>query len=47
MDVWSSMETFQKFGETLFPIIASLGVDPGQPSIKPTRNVIVPTAATV
>jgi len=42
LDVWTSMEAFQRFGETLFPIIASLGIDPGQPSILPAHNVITP-----
>ncbi len=44
LDVWTSVEAFQKFGETLMPILASLGVDPGQPRIEPAHNVIVPSA---
>jgi len=45
LDVWTSVEAFQKFGETLMPILSSLGVDPGQPRIEPAHNVIVPSAA--
>ena len=30
-DVWDSMEDFQVFGETLLPILESLGIDSGQP----------------
>jgi hypothetical protein len=43
VDVWTSVEAFQKFGETLMPILTSLGVDPGQPNIHPLNNVIVPS----
>lgn len=44
LDVWTSVEAFQKFGETLIPILKGLGVDPGQPSIQPAHNIIVPAA---
>ena len=40
-DVWSSMEEFQAFGETLVPIMQSLNVDPGQPDIQEVHNIIV------
>jgi hypothetical protein len=38
-DVWESMEQFQKFGETLVPILNKLGVDPGQPQVTTVHNV--------
>jgi hypothetical protein len=38
-DVWESMEQFQKFGETLVPILNKLGVDPGQPQVTTLHNV--------
>jgi hypothetical protein len=38
-DVWDSMEQFQKFGETLVPIMKKLGADPGQPQIMKVHNV--------
>jgi len=38
-DVWDSMEQFEKFGETLVPILNKLGVDPGQPQVSPLHNV--------
>lgn len=38
-DVWESTEQFQKFGETLVPIMKKLGVDPGQPQIAKIHNV--------
>jgi hypothetical protein len=39
-DVWDSEESFQAFGATLVPILAEMGVDPGQPQASPVRNVI-------
>ena len=39
-DVWDSPESFQKFGETLMPILAEIGFDPGQPDIMPLHNLI-------
>jgi hypothetical protein len=38
-DVWDSMEQFQKFGETMVPILTKLGVDPGQPMVTKIHNV--------
>jgi hypothetical protein len=32
-DVWESMEDFEKFGETLVPIMQGVGADPGEPMI--------------
>ncbi len=32
-DVWASMEQFQKFRETLLPIMSKLGADPGEPQV--------------
>ncbi len=40
-DVWDNMEEFQAFGETLVPIMHSLGVDPGQPAITEVHNIII------
>jgi hypothetical protein len=39
-DVWESQEIFEKFGQTLMPILQQVGVDPGQPAISSTHNVI-------
>jgi hypothetical protein len=41
-DVWESQEAFNKFGETLMPILAAKGIDPGQPMIAPVQNTIFP-----
>jgi len=40
-DVWDNMEDFQAFGQTLMPIMHSLGVDPGQPEIQEVHNIII------
>lgn len=40
-DVWDSQESFDKFGETLMPILTELGVDPGQPVVAEVHNIIV------
>jgi hypothetical protein len=39
-DVWDSVENFQKFGETLMPILKEIGIDPGNPAVHPVHNVI-------
>lgn len=40
-DVWDSQESFDAFGETLMPILAEAGVDPGEPMISPVHNIII------
>ena len=44
-DVWTSRAAFEKFGETLMPILRQLGADPGEPRVLELHNVIVPPAA--
>jgi hypothetical protein len=39
-DVWDSQESFDRFGQTLMPIMKEIGVDPGQPQVMPIHNVI-------
>jgi hypothetical protein len=39
-DVWESEAQFQNFGATLLPILADVGVDPGQPQVSPIHNII-------
>jgi hypothetical protein len=38
-DVWESMELFQKFGETLLPIMSKLGADPGEQQVATIHNM--------
>lgn len=39
-DIWESQEAFEAFGPTLLPIMAGLGVDPGEPTVARVHNVI-------
>ena len=39
-DVWDSQQSFDRFGQILMPILAEIGVDPGQPQIMPIHNTI-------
>jgi len=39
-DVWDSMESFEKFGQTLMPILKDIGIDAGQPDVKEIHNLI-------
>lgn len=32
-DIWESPEQFEAFGKILMPILAEVGIDPGQPAI--------------
>lgn len=42
-DVWDSEETFAAFGEHLMPILAQLGIDPGEPQISEIELLVTPT----
>ncbi|HXU29131.1 MAG TPA: hypothetical protein VN851_01020 [Thermoanaerobaculia bacterium] len=35
LDIWADLESFQAFGAVLMPILTELGVDPGEPEIRP------------
>jgi hypothetical protein len=39
-DIWESQELFEKFGATLMPILAGLGVELHEPMIATVSNVI-------
>jgi hypothetical protein len=41
-DAWGSQEEFEKFGETLMPILAKKGIDPGEPMVTPVHSIIFP-----
>jgi hypothetical protein len=43
-EVWTSQAAFDKFANTLMPILQRLGIDPGQPMVMPMHKVIVPAA---
>jgi hypothetical protein len=39
-EIWDSEEKFQAFGERLMPILADVGIDPGEPTQLEIHNVI-------
>ncbi|HVB93522.1 MAG TPA: hypothetical protein VND67_04325 [Acidimicrobiales bacterium] len=39
-DIWESQAEFDAFGATLMPILAELGIDPGEPMVANVHNVI-------
>ena len=39
-EVWDSEEKFEAFGERLMPILADVGIDPGEPTQLEIHNVI-------
>ncbi len=39
-DIWESPQDFDKFGETLMPILQKIGIDAGEPMIEPVHNLI-------
>jgi hypothetical protein len=40
VDIYDTPASFEAFGKTLVPILASLEIDVGQPSITPVHNVV-------
>jgi len=41
-EIWESQEKLAAFGERLMPILAEVGIDPGQPEILEIHNIIKP-----
>ena len=41
VDVWHSQEQFERFGQTLMPLIQEVGYPPFEPELWPCHNVIV------
>jgi hypothetical protein len=39
-DIWESQDAFDKFGQTLMPILQEVGLDPGQPMVEPVHRII-------
>ncbi|MFI5185945.1 MAG: hypothetical protein ACHQF0_04435 [Chitinophagales bacterium] len=39
-DVWDNVENFEKFGQTLMPILNEIGINPGQPDVYPVHSII-------
>lgn len=39
-DIWDSVESFERFGQTLKPILEELGIDSGDPERLEVHNII-------
>ena len=39
-EIWDSREKFEAFGEKLMPVLADVGIDPGEPKELEVHNVI-------
>jgi len=40
VDVYATPQDFEAFGKTLMPILAAVGVDPGQPIVQAVTDVV-------
>ena len=40
LDVWESEEHFERFGQTLMPILMAAGVTPTEPVVRPVHNIV-------
>jgi hypothetical protein len=38
-EIWDSREQFEAFGERLMPILAEVGIQPGEPEIYEVQNI--------
>ncbi|MDX6626733.1 MAG: hypothetical protein QOE56_1722 [Solirubrobacterales bacterium] len=39
-EIWDSKEQLEAFGERLMPVLAEVGIEPGEPEVMPVHNVI-------
>jgi hypothetical protein len=39
-EVWDSREQFDTYGEVLMPVLADMGIDPGEPEVREVHNII-------
>ena len=39
-EIWDSREQFEAFGERLMPLLADVGIDPGEPQVIEVHNTI-------
>jgi hypothetical protein len=46
-EIWDSQAHFQAFGERLMPVLADVGIDPGQPEVFEVHNTIKGAPAVV
>ena len=39
-EVWDSREQWEAFGERLMPVLADIGIDPGEPEVLEVHNIV-------
>jgi len=39
-EIWDSREQLDAFGERLMPVLAEVGIDPGQPELLDIHNIV-------
>lgn len=39
-EIWDSREQLDAFGERLMPLLAAIGIDPGQPELLEIHNIV-------
>jgi hypothetical protein len=39
-EVWDSREQLEAFGERLMPLLAEMGIDPGEPEVVEVHNLV-------
>jgi hypothetical protein len=39
-EIWDSREQWEAFGEELMPILADVGIDPGNPDVFEVHNIV-------
>jgi hypothetical protein len=39
-EIWDSQEQFEAFGERLMPVLAEIGIEPGEPELLEVHNIV-------
>ena len=39
-EIWDSREQLEAFGERLMPLLAEMGIDPGEPEVVEIHNIV-------
>jgi hypothetical protein len=39
-EIWDSREQLEAFGERLMPVLAEVGIEPGQPEVMEIHNIV-------
>ena len=39
-EIWDSQEQFEAFGERLRPVLAEVGIEPGEPELLEVHNIV-------